>query len=253
MAHQIGARIPDVDQREALAIDRAVVALVVAPRDGGLVVAFGSAARRVRLVAGASVGGSGLHLSLLVDWRLDLRRDVGRGRGSGGDHDEAGDRRAHALLFGVAHRRAVDVVVGVGDGGHDVLQRRRLGGQPGAQEVHGECAGHLSRAMAAHPVGDDEQLGVGEEVVLVPGTDPPRVRRRAPAQLGHQVILDRGLTVLPGRCSRTARGHRGAANGRRSGGCRCGTTRSSTRGPRPSPAPRRRRCGRGAGRRRCRR
>ena len=54
-----------------------------------------------------------------------------------------------------------------------------------AQEVDGEGAGDLAGAVAAHPVGDDEHVRLGEEVVLVVGPDAARVGGRAPAQLGH--------------------------------------------------------------------
>ena len=48
-------------------------------------------------------------------------------------------------------------------------------------------------------------------------------------------------TGPPAPCSRPGCGRRGAAGGRRRGGCRCGTSRWSSRGPRPSPGRRRRR------------
>ena len=122
------------------------------------------------------------------------RRRVGRGvagrrrRGSvvgDGDDGEGGDRRAHALLVGVADGGAVDVAVDLGDRRDDLLEVGAGGAEAGAQEVDGERAGDLAGAVAAHPVGDDEDVRLGEEVVLVVGPDPPGVGRRAPAQLGH--------------------------------------------------------------------
>ena len=52
------------------------------------------------------------------------------------------------------------------------------------QQVDGEGAGDLAGSVAAHPVGHGEHVRRGEQVVLVVGTDPTGIGRRAPSQ-GH--------------------------------------------------------------------
>ena len=102
-----------------------------------------------------------------------------------GDHDQRGDRRAHPLLVRVADRRPVDVAVGLGDRRHHVVERGAVGAEPGAEHVDGEGAGDLAGAVAAHPVGDGEDVRLGEHVVLVLRADAARIGGRAPAQRRH--------------------------------------------------------------------
>ena len=103
----------------------------------------------------------------------------------GGDDRQGGDRRAHALLVRVAERGPVDVAVDLGDRRDDLLEVVAASAQAGAQEIDGEGAGDLTGAVAAHAVGDDEDVRLGEEVVLVVGPDASGIGRRAPAQLRH--------------------------------------------------------------------
>ena len=156
VAQEVGARVADVDERQLLAGRRRRRRL--ARRAASVV--------RVGASASASAG-------------------AGSGRRPVGDDDQRRDRRAHALLVGVAVGGPEDVAVGLGDRrdhGVEVGARRA---EPGPQEVDGDGAGHLAGAVAAHAVGDGEDLRPGEEVVLVVGTDASRVGRRAPAQRGH--------------------------------------------------------------------
>ena len=70
----------------------------------------------------------------------------------------------------------------------------RRGGAP--QEVDGERAGHLAGLVAAHAVGDGEDVGLGDEVVLVLGPDAAGVGGRAPAQVGHSLGLQHRVADL---------------------------------------------------------
>ena len=67
----------------------------------------------------------------------------------------------------------------------DVVEVGARRAEPGPQEVDGDGAGDLAGAVAAHAVGDGEDVRLGEEVVLVVGADPSRIGGRAPAQRGH--------------------------------------------------------------------
>ena len=163
-----------------------------------------------------------------------------------GDDEQARERRAHALLVDVLGGGAEDLAVRVDDRGEHVVERTDRGAETGLELLDGERAGDLAGLVAAHAVGHGEEVGLDEDAVLVLLTDPTRIGPHAPFEDGHQCLPWPMVTAPPSRCSRPGRGRRDGAGGSRAGGCRCGTTRSWSRGPRPSPARRPRRRGRDA-------
>jgi len=109
-------------------------------------------------------------------------------------HEQRGERRAHAALRGVALRFLVDAWAGPEDRRlHERLDLARrvtrgLARRVGAHqllsaldvlvdEAHGERARHLACCVSTHPVGDDEelQLAIDEVVVLVVVANAPDV------------------------------------------------------------------------------
>jgi hypothetical protein len=154
-----------------------------------------------------------------------------RSRSSGERIGDDGDRRhgrAHPLLVGVRDRGTEDVAVRRADRLDDLLRSGwLLAGQEFADAVDGDLTRDFAGLVAAHPVGDDEQSIGHQEVVLVRGPDPTRVRGGADAQLGHQVasvvvtatvvsrlVVSRLVVIAPrSPWCRPARGRRGGAAG----------------------------------------
>ena len=82
-------------------------------------------------------------------------------------HVGGGEGRAHARALGVRAGLVVDPRVGGLDQLDERLGRLAAVGQAALELLHRELGRHLAGLRAAHPVGDDEQRGADEEVVLV--------------------------------------------------------------------------------------
>ena len=185
-----------------------------------------------RSLAAAAAGGA----------RPPVRRPAGRRA----DDEQPGERRPHALVVDVRRGRLEDLVVRLDDGGEHVVERAG-GFETALEQLNGEGAGDLAGLVPAHPVGDDEhRRSTSTLSSFCWRMRPDRSDDNAPTGSASHCASSTGVADL------------GAVAGMeqpraRRGGCRCGTTRSSSRGPRPSAARRGRRCGRGAGTRTCRR
>ena len=103
-----------------------------------------------------------------------------------GDDGDRGDGRAHPRLVGVVHRTVEDLVVGLVDRCDELVEGvLGVAGQVVAKSFDRHLAGDLAGQVAAHAVGDDEQVLADVVVVLVLGTQLPFVCGGAPPQLGH--------------------------------------------------------------------
>ncbi|MEJ7721795.1 MAG: hypothetical protein WKF58_15835 [Ilumatobacteraceae bacterium] len=105
--------------------------------------------------------------------------------GGCGDDDDGGDGGAHALLCGVGGGGVEDVGVGVADGGDEGVEPSRGALEVGGHARDGEGAGDLTRLVATHAVGDDEEALAHEQAVLVLGADHALVGDGTPVELGH--------------------------------------------------------------------
>ncbi len=126
--------------------------------------------------------------------------DDGEAFALGGVHvGQGGERGAHPLQVGVGARLLEDRLVGRAHGPDEGRRGRFVVGL--AEDGEGGGRSDLTALVAAHPVGDGEELALPDEVaVLVVGPHPAHVGGRAGPELRHAS----SITVLP-TCRRSPR------------------------------------------------